>query len=175
MKKYPSAEESVPVQSSEIEEPRCPRDNFPMLMINGKLQCSVEYLDRCVGGQTVVDMVRKGQTVYYVFANGHQLPLLCACCGKSLAVPDLDRERKKIQGRHLEAMSMVRRVTEDGYEYNELTLEFSKSGALSLGMAQDVSFDVAIKMKHPANCPYQKKAPPSKRKKRSRQKGRRKR
>ena len=146
-----------------------------MLMINGKLQCSVEYLDRCVGGQTVVDMVRKGQTVYYVFANGHQLPLLCACCGKSLAVPDLDRERKKIQGRHLEAMSMVRRVTEDGYEYNELTLEFSKSGALSLGMAQDVSFDVAIKMKHPANCPYQKKAPPSKRKKRSRQKGRRKR
>jgi hypothetical protein len=151
----------------------CPRDGFPLLKIDGKLECSVEYIDRCVGGQAVVDVVQRGPTTYYVFENGHQVPLLCGCCGSSLSVPDLALERKQALGRRLESMSMVPQVAENGREYHVLSLEFSKQGLFSKGLFLPVSFEVAARLRHPADCPYHKRvsSPPEKR---ARKKGRRK-
>jgi hypothetical protein len=151
--------------------PFCPRDGFPLLKINGKLECSAEYIDRCVGGQAVVDVVLRGPTTYYVFENGHQVPLLCGCCGSSLSVPDLALERKQARGRRLESMSMAPQVTEDGREYAVLCLEFSKVGLFSKGLSLPVSFEVAARLRHPVDCPYQKRAAPP-REKHSRKKGR---
>jgi len=57
----------------------CKRDGFPMLEIDGRWECLAEYLDRCIGQQAIVDLIKRGKTFYYVFENGHELPLLCFC------------------------------------------------------------------------------------------------
>jgi hypothetical protein len=162
----------VPIQSG-AGGPLCPRDGFPLLKIDGKLECSAEYIDRCVGGEAVVDVVQRGTTTYYVFENGHQVPLLCGCCGGPLAITDLAQERKHVGGRRLESMSAGPLVTEDGREYPALSLEFSKRGLFSKRVSIPVSFEVAARLRHPVDCPYQKRAAPP-REKHSRKKGRRK-
>jgi hypothetical protein len=77
-----------------------------MVKINGRWECAAEYLDRCLGQQPVVDLVQRGRTVYYVFENGHQLPMLCFCCGTPLVYDDLERSRRDMRGRRLEKMSV---------------------------------------------------------------------
>ena len=64
--------------------PLCERDGFPMIKTDGQLQCVAEYLDRCIEHQKVVDLIQRGKTIYYVFENGHELAMLCFCCGESL-------------------------------------------------------------------------------------------
>ena len=46
---------------------KCVQDGSPMLRIHGGWECVSEYLDRCVGMKTVVDMIQLGRTVYHVF------------------------------------------------------------------------------------------------------------
>ncbi len=134
-------------------EPRCRRDNFPMVEIDGKMECVVEYIDRCIGQQPVVDIVERDKTVYYVFANGHQVPMLCSCCGSPLVYRELERPRQKIVGRRLDAMSINVQVLSDGRQYEELVLEFL--GATdSEAFGVPVSFIVAAQMKHPSHCPH---------------------
>jgi hypothetical protein len=44
---------------AEVKNPYalCERDGFPMVKIDGQLQCVAEYLDRCIGQQKVVDLI----------------------------------------------------------------------------------------------------------------------
>lgn len=131
--------------------PLCPNDGFPMVEIAGRPECCAEALDRCLGQRTVVDVVQRDQTIYYVFEDGHELPLLCSCCGQGLLVHDLEKEREKVCGRRLEAMSIGTAVLEkDGREYDELILEFSKSGIFSGPLHIPVAFEVAARLRHPA-------------------------
>ena len=125
--------------------PLCERDGFPMLRLDGRLQCVAEYLDRCIGQQPVVDLVQRGETVFYVFENGHELPMLCYCCGRPLAYRDLEESRRDMRGRRLEAMS-VGTVTleEDGSEILQFCLELSKKG----GLSQEVCLPVAPEVPH---------------------------
>ena len=58
----------------------CKRDGFPLVKINGQWECVAEYLDRCVGGQRIKDVIQRDDTFYYIFESGHELPLLCFCC-----------------------------------------------------------------------------------------------
>jgi hypothetical protein len=146
-----------------------------MLTINGRLECSAEYIDRCVGGQPVVDIIQRGKTPYYVFENGHQLPLLCSCCGGPLYVGNIEKEREAVRGWRLESMSIGVQTLQDGREIEELNLEFSKAGVLSRIVQVPVAFEVAARMRHPADCPYRKQVSPSKKGKRPRKKRRRKR
>lgn len=149
-------------------EPRCKRDDFPLVEIDGKLECVAEYIDRCIGQQPVVDIIERNKTVYYIFANGHQLPMLCSCCGAPLVYGDLKQPRQKIVGRRLEAMSITSQVLPDGRKYEELVLEFSAaSGSETFGVP--VSFLAAIQMKHPSHCLHRRgpvATQPSARKKR---------
>jgi hypothetical protein len=131
--------------------PPCPDDGFPLIDIDGQLQCCVEALNRCVGQQKVVDVVQRRQTIYYVFEDGHELPLLCGCCGEGLLVADLEQERKRVRGRRLEAMSIGTAVIEkDKREYDELILEFSKVGLLSKPLHIPLAFEVAAQLHHPS-------------------------
>jgi len=134
--------------------PACPNDGFPLIDINGRLECCVEVLDRCVGQKKVVEVVQRGQITYYVFENGHELPLLCGCCGHGLAVKDLDQERKRVCGRRLEAMSIgTTMIEKDRREYDELILEFSKLGVFSKPLHIPVAFEVAAQLRHPGAKP----------------------
>jgi len=142
-----------------------------MLKIKGRWQCVAEYLDRCIGQQRVVDLVQQGDTVYTVFENGHELPMLCFCCGTPLEYKDLERSRRDMRGRRLESMSVDMVTVEDGSEVLQFALEFSGKGLLSQGVYVPVAVEVAARLRHPDHCPRRGKPP----KKKSRQRKRRRR
>jgi hypothetical protein len=48
-----------------------------------------EYVEACSGNQKVSDVVLSDDTLYCVFENSHELPLLCYCCGEALKYPYL--------------------------------------------------------------------------------------
>jgi len=152
--------------------PLCPKDGFPMVTIKGKLRCAAEYIDRCLGQQPVIDVIQRGQTTYYLFENGHELPLLCFCCARPLTTMDLAQTRREMQGRRLDSISLRTVDNESGEELLQFGLEFSGKGWLSKGVFVPVAPEVAAKMCYPADCPFgqpaQKKA--SGRKKRKRRK-----
>jgi hypothetical protein len=152
--------------------PRCEHDGFPMVNIKGQLHCAAEYLQRCIGQQPVIDVIQRGQTIYYVFENGHELPLLCFCCAQPLATRDLADERRDMQRRRLDSMSVGTVQHESGEQFLQFVLEFSGKGWLSKGLFVPVAPEVAAKMRHPADCPYGKPAQKkvSGRKKRKRRK-----
>ena len=136
--------------------PTCKRDGFPMVKINGRLQCVAEYLDRCIGQKEVVDVVQRGQTAYYVFEDGHELPLLCFCCGSPLVIQNLDQCRSQILGRRLEGMSLGEATLEDGGNLLQFELNFSKRWLSSSGLVDALSPLVAVRLRHPAGCPRRK-------------------
>jgi hypothetical protein len=157
--------------------PACPNDGFPLIEINGRLECCVEVLDRCVGQKKVVEVVQRRQTTYYVFDDGHELPLLCGCCGQGLVVKDLAQERQRVCGRRLVAMSIGTTVLEkDKREYDELILEFSKLGLFSKPLHLPVAFEVAAQLRHPGAKATGKPGPTAAQKKgrSSKKKGRKK-
>lgn len=149
--------------------PTCKRDGFPMLKINGRWECVAEYLDRCIGRQRIIDLVQRGKTVYYVFENGHELPLLCFCCGTPLEYKDLEQSRRDMRGRRLEAMSVDMVTVQDGSEVLQFRLEFSRKGLLPPGVCVPVAVEAAAQLRHPDHCPRKGKLP----KKKSRQRKRR--
>jgi hypothetical protein len=152
--------------------PRCQKDGFPMVTIKGRLQCAAEYIDRCLGQQPVIDVIQRGQTIYYVFENGHELPLLCFCCATPLVTMDLAKARRNMQGRRLDSMAVGMVQHESGQEFLQFGLEFSGKGWRSKGVFVPVAPEVAVKMRHPPGCPYGQPVPEkaSGRKKRKRRK-----
>lgn len=129
--------------------PICKRDGFPIIKIGDRRECVVEYLDRHVGQQKVVDVVKRRRTTYYVFENGYEVPLLCSCCGAPLIVEDVGKTRRDMRGRRLQSMAISLAELEDGTEIREFVLEFSKKGRLSSRVGVPVSFEVAAQMRHP--------------------------
>jgi hypothetical protein len=99
----------------------------------------------------VVDVIQRDETVYYVFESGHELPLLCFCCGEPLEYEDLEASRRDIIGRRLESMA-VEPVELDGHEMLQFRLELSRKGPLSQPLAMPVSVQVAAQMVHPPTC-----------------------
>ncbi len=132
----------------------CPRDGYPLVKINGRWECVAEYLDRCIGQKTIVDVVQKESTTYYVFENDHELPLLCFCCDSPLIVENVKETRQDMQGRRLDGLDVVLVELEDGTEMPQLHLLFSKKSLLGTGIRDIVSLQVAAQMRHPPSCPY---------------------
>jgi hypothetical protein len=119
--------------------------------------CLAETLDHCIGSQTITDILVQAETrtTYYVFESGHQLPLLCGCCGQPLVYDPLafaDIRADEI-GRRLEAFHLQDSQSEDGSVFAELVLEFSGRTAVSAGTTVAVSMDVLAHLRHPSRCP----------------------
>ena len=130
----------------------CERDGFPVLDINGEQHCLAEFVDYCIGGQKISDVILRNDTLYYVFENRHELPLLCYCCGEALECPDLNAERKHMRGRILQAMTWNMEQLEDGRDVIDYELEFSsKYGEATVLMVQTSTLS-ANKMRHPVTC-----------------------
>jgi hypothetical protein len=151
--------------------PICEQHGFPMLRINGRLQCVFEFLHDCIVHKQVVDVVQHGKTTYYVFEDGHELPLLCSCCGGSLSVDNLDEERKKMSGQQLERLYTDTNRLPNGLAVEELILMFlGEEGEKLVGLEVPVAFEVAVKLRHPVDCPrrgiLQVKGHPSRKKSR---------
>lgn len=139
--------------TTQTEQPtECERDGFPILEINGEQRCLAEFVDACIGGQKVTDVILRNDTLYYVFENRHELPLLCYCCGEALACPDLRAERKHMRGRVLQGMTWDLEELEDGRVVIDYQLEFtSKYGEEGPLMVQTSTLS-ADRMRHPVTC-----------------------
>jgi len=153
--------------------PLCPDDGFPLIMVDNELTCCFEGLNHCLGRREVVDVIKRGKTTYYVFNDGHELPLLCGCCGQSLQVDDLAGALEEVRGRRLTGMSMETRIIEEeDREYEQLVLEFSKPGLFSRIMRLPVAFEVAAGLRHPSSTPTRRPGATSKKKALSQRKAR---
>ena len=131
--------------------PLCPNDGYPLIMVNDELTCCFEALNHCLGQREVVNVIKRGKTAYYVFNDGHELPLLCGCCGQSLQIDDLAGALEEIRGRKLIGMFMETSIIEaEDREYESLILEFSKRGLFSKPMRLPVAFEVAAGLRHPS-------------------------
>ena len=140
--------------------PICAKDGFPKVKIAGRWQCVAEYLDRCIGGQRIVDLVKRKDKVYYVFESGHELPMLCFCCGMPLEYTDLEGSRRDMVGRRLESMAVEPGELEDSQEMLQFRLELSKKGLLSQPVAVPISIEAAAQMRHPPHCSRGRGSPP---------------
>lgn len=132
--------------------PQCKRDGFPILKINGEERCLAEFVDACIGNQKVIDVVQRNGTLYYVFENRHEIPLLCYCCGEALECPDLHAERKHMRGRVLNAMTWSLEELEDGQEAIDYRLEFSSIYGEQGPWLVQTSTLSAERMRHPVTC-----------------------
>ena len=149
----------------------CAKDGFTKVKIAGRWQCVAEYLDRCIGGQRIVDLIERKETVYYVFESGHELPMLCFCCGMPYEYADLEASRRENVGRHLQSMIMEPGQTEDGQFVSRFCLELSAKGLLSKPLIEPIHITAAAQMRHPPYCPRGRGSPaPGGRRKRKRRK-----
>jgi hypothetical protein len=132
--------------------PQCERDGFPILEINGEERCLAEFVDACIGGQKITDVILRDATLYYVFENRHEIPLLCYCCGEALACPDLHAERRSMRGRVLQAMTWDLEELEDGRVAIDYRLEFSSKYGDESALLVQTSTLSANRMRHPVTC-----------------------
>jgi hypothetical protein len=95
-------------------------------------------------------VVQRDDTFYYIFENGHELPLLCFCCGKPLVVKSPRSDR----GRRLESMSVGLVSLSDGTEMLQFRLELSKKRIGASSIAVPISVQSAARMQHPPGCPH---------------------
>jgi hypothetical protein len=132
----------------------CERDGFPILNINGEPHCLAEFVNFCVGGQKITDVILRNDTLYYVFENRHELPLLCYCCGEPLACPDLQAEKRQMRGRKLQAMTWDVEELEDRRHVLDYQLEFSPKHGEADPLLVQTSTLSADKMVHPILCAH---------------------
>jgi len=132
----------------------CERDGFPILNINGKSHCLAEFVNFCIGGQKVTDVVLRNKTLYYVFENRHEIPLLCYCCGVPLECHDLQSVRNHVRGRKLQAMTWNVEELEDGRNVIDYQLEFSSKYGETEPLMVQTSTLSADKMIHPILCAH---------------------
>ena len=132
----------------------CKRDGFPMVDIEGQQQCVAEYLDRCLGGQRVSDVILRDDVLFYVFENGHELPLLCYCCGKPLVCEDLPGELRFVRGRRFKSMTWNVEHLDDGSDAIDFRLEFSSKTENNIQIVQTSTLS-AQKNAPPFHLPLQ--------------------
>jgi hypothetical protein len=132
----------------------CERDGFPILNINGEPHCLAEFVNFFIGGQKITDVILRNDTLYYIFENRHELPLLCHCCGEPLACPDLQAEKRQMRGRKLQAMTWDVEELEDGSHVLDYQLEFSPKHAEADPLLVQTSTLSADKMVHPILCAH---------------------
>jgi len=131
---------------------QCEQDGFPILNINGEPHCLAEFVDFCIGGQKITDVVLRNDTLYYVFENRHELPLLCYCCGEPLTCNDLQSVKREMRGRKLQAMTWDTEEVEDGRVAIDFLLEFSSKYGETEPLMVQTSTLSAEKLIHPAFC-----------------------
>jgi hypothetical protein len=130
-----------------------------MVKIGERWHCAGEYLERCIGGEKLVDLVVRGNTTYYIFESGHELPLLCACCSEPLIVPNVEKTRRQMRGCRLKSATLAVAVTNDGEERLKFALKFSGKGLLWWATMPPVTISpqAVVRMRRPDECPRPEK------------------
>jgi hypothetical protein len=149
------AKKDIPMTDKQSDQIiKCERDGFPVLTINGESHCLAEFMDFCIGGQKITDVVLRNNTLYYVFENRHEIPRLCYCCGEPLACPELKIEKRHMRGRKLQAMTWNTEELEDGRVVIDYQLEFSSKYGETEPLMVQTSILSADNMIHPILCAH---------------------
>ena len=133
---------------------KCEQDGFPVLELNEEQHCLAEFVNFCIGRQKITDVVLRNNTIYYVFENRHEIPLLCYCCGQPLGSHDLQAERQDMRGRRLKSMSWAPEELDDGRVLIDYQLEFSSKYGETEPCIVQTSVWSADKMVHPLQCAH---------------------
>ncbi|MBU0496060.1 MAG: hypothetical protein KKA73_07650 [Chloroflexi bacterium] len=133
--------------------PRCPRDGWPMVQIGGRWECAAEYLLTCLEQQPVAEVVLRGKTTWYVFEDGHRLPLLCFCCDSPLVLDEPEAVRQDMLGRRLVDVGVAIARLEDGTRMPQIHLLFAPLSSAEEGILDIMSVQVAARLRHPPGCP----------------------
>jgi hypothetical protein len=140
-----------PIQSVQIAS--CKKDGFPIVEINGQPQCIAEFVNYCIGGEEITDVVVRNGARYFVFESGHEIPMLCNCCSEPLAGINLKEDRESMIGRVLDAVDWYWEKLSDGRKVIDYVLLFStKEGEDFEALAVTTAVLSANKMRHPAGC-----------------------
>jgi len=126
----------------------CPDCNFPMLRLDGKLQCASKYLNRCLGMKRITEVRQDGDRICLIFEDGHELPQLCGCCGKPLVIKDIDKLNKDYRKRRLVSFSDAREGTSYNDTWPVVILELS-----GIGDIPGIAWESVAQMRHPPDCP----------------------
>jgi hypothetical protein len=130
----------------------CEQDGFPVLRINGHQQCMGEFADHCLGRIKITDVALRAGTMYYVFEDGHELPLLCFCCGEPLASSNPQLEPKRMRGRKLKTIGWEPIQLNNGRAGIELQLQFSRRFWEWKGVVVHLSVKSLDQLIHPTTC-----------------------
>jgi len=139
----------------------CKKDGFPTIMLDGLTQCVAEYLDRCIGGQTVMDVIMRDEALFYVFENGHELPLFCFCCDSPLQAENMQETKEEVAGMYLQSMAWHWSPDESGIEHLEYFFELARPDEEDSLVQISTSVKSAQEIIHPPGCPHRKKDVPS--------------
>jgi len=123
-----------------------------MLRMDGKLQCASRYLDRCLGKKRIAEVRQEGECVYLVFEDGHQLPLLCGCCGEPLEFKGVEALERRYKNRRLLSFSDAREGTSYDDVWPVVVLTFSGVGELP-----GIAWESAARIHHPPDCPARRR------------------
>jgi len=132
--------------------PICPTHQLPVLELGGKKQCVHSFLENCLLGKKIVDVVVKRKTGYFAFGDGHHLPLLCGCCGKPLDTQGILADQQDMIGRTLLFLGTENSVDAKEKRFDELTLHFSGTSPTDDGIVIPTAFTSITQLKHPESC-----------------------
>lgn len=88
---------------------RCGYHQCPMIIIDDKYRCAIQYANDALGKQCIANVVPGSETepTWLEFDNGRSLPLVCSCCGEPLQIADVELFRQEVIGLHLAAVGYV--------------------------------------------------------------------
>jgi hypothetical protein len=120
---------------------------------------SSDELVRCISPSAIAEVVKRGATIYYIFDDGHELPLLCACCGEPLVLAhDVITETRLMRGRRLTNTFVTMEHLADEPPRLTLVLEFDRD-LRAAPETVGVPLDIATHLRHPPECPYRPRTP----------------
>jgi hypothetical protein len=122
------------------------------MRLNGREQCLGEFFEECIEMKKITDVIMQKDTYYYVFEDGHKLPLLCSCCDKPLGIHDLDAVRKAMVGRELKNILCDTVEIGKTTTVENIQLEFTRKFLEFKRMTDEVSILSAQKIIHPPSC-----------------------
>ena len=130
----------------------CEKDGLPLIKINGREQCLGDLYTQCLHMRKVVDLVKERNTYYLIFDDGHQVPMLCPCCGEPLGINNPNSLKKDMVGRKVKDFDYELIGSEENPMIEDLQLEFSRKFLEFEPPVMQYSILSAHKIIHPVSC-----------------------
>lgn len=137
------------------DAPLCPTHKMPILMLNGQERCAEEFVMEHLGNKRITEVEVKQDVIYYVFEDGHRLPLICPCCGGAYMPDGVSLRRANMVGRILTKVSKNHNHFDNSEQgegaYDDIALHFMdpEREREDLYIITPVAFTAIAQIQHP--------------------------